>query len=373
MATVTVSAARIASMLRNRNLSPDALAERLRRPVDVRGLVVDDRELEFEDLEALGAAFGKQWPYLLIDEPEAPPRTGRDHRTVANQRRGITPELYAEIDAADRMLDEAIDLLPGVTVTIPTLRLGARVDPDTAGASVRAGLEVAIEDQLAAKDHFAALRLWVAALHRQGIFVSQRRLRDPTIRAFSLSRQDRAVVVVDTGDTPYARIFSLVHEYVHVAMRATGVCDLNEHSTTERYCNGVAAAALLPAQLIRAEGAWSWGEDDDADDRNLQQLSRHFRVSQAATLIRLRDLGVLNQELYEELESRRQSRRLSSTPGGTYYPTEINKVGRLFAHGVFDAYDAGIVNRQDIAALLGVGEHNVARYRSELDGDQANR
>jgi len=368
MAMVRVSAARVASMLRNRNLSPDDLAARMNHMLDVNSLVAFDSDVGFEELEALGSAFGRPWAYLLVDEPEAPPRAGQDHRTVANQRRGLSAELVPEIDAADRMIEDAVELFPDVTMTIPRIRLGAGVDLESAGQSVRAGLGVPVERQLAASDEYAALRMWVAALHRQGIFVSQRRLRDPTVRAFSIQREGRAVVVVDTGDTAYARIFSLLHEYVHLAMRSAGVCDLDEHTAIERYCNAVAAAALLPKGLLAHEAAWPWGEDDGEDDAHLRDLSRHLSVSQAAVLIRLRDLGSLRQDLYEAIELRRQARRGSAAPGGRYYPSEINKVGRLFAHSVFDAYDAGIVDRQDVAALLGVGEHNVARYRSTLDG-----
>jgi Zn-dependent peptidase ImmA (M78 family) len=368
MAMVRVSAARVASMLRNRNLSPDDLAERMGHVLDVRGMVARDSDVGFDELEALGSAFGRPWAYLLVDEPEAPPRAGQDHRTVANQRHGLSADLIPEIAAADRMIEDAVELFPGVTVTIPRIPLGVSVDPESAGQSVRAGLGVPVEKQLAASDEYAALRIWVAALHRQGIFVSQRRLRDPTVRAFSMLREGRAVVVVDTGDTAYARIFSLLHEYVHLAMKSAGVCDLDEHTAIERYCNAVAAAVLLPKALLAHETAWLWGEDDSEDDAHIRQLSRHFSVSQAAVLIRLRDLGTLREDLYEAIELRRQSRRGSATLGGTYYSAEINKVGRLFAHSVFDAYDAGAVDRQDVAALLGVGEHNVARYRATLAG-----
>ena len=358
-------------MLRNRNLSPDDLADRMDHVLDVNSLMARDVDVEFEELQALGAAFGRPWAYLLIDEPESPPRAGEDHRTVANQRRGLSAELVPEIGAADQMLEDAIELFPDLVATIPRIRLGTGIEPDVAGQSMRAGLGVAVEQQLAASDGYAALRIWVAALHRQGIFVSQRRLRDSTVRAFSMQRAGRAIVVVDTGDTAYARIFSLLHEYAHLAMRSAGVCDLNEHTAIERYCNAVAAAALLPKDLLFHEAAWPWGNDDDEDDAHLRQLSRRLSVSQAAVLIRLRDLGTLRQDLYEMIELRRQARRGSAAKGGTYYPTEINKVGRLFAHRVFDAYDAGVVDRQDVAALIGVGEHNVAKYRATLAGGRS--
>ena len=371
MATVRLSAARVASMLRNRNLSPGDLTDRMGHVLDVNSLIARDVNVAFEDLEALGSAFGRPWAYLLIDEPEAPPRAGQDHRTVANQRHGLTAELVPEIDSANRMIDDAAELFPDVAVTIPLIRLGAGVDAEAAGQSIRTGLGVTVEQQLSASDEYAALRLWVAALHRQGIFVSQRRLRDPTVRALSVYRDGRAVVVVDTGDTAYARIFSLLHEYVHLAMRSAGVCDLNEHTAIERYCNAVAAATLLPKDLLVHEAAWPWGSGNSEDDSHLRQISRHLSVSQAAVLIRLRDLGILPNEQYELIEVRRQGRHGSAKPGGTYYPTQINRVGRLFAHRVFDVYDAGTVDRQDVAALLGVGEHSVARYRSTLAGGRA--
>ena len=368
MPSVRVSAVRVASMLRNRNLVPEDVSGRLSSALDLRGLATHDSDVQFEDLQALGSAFGRPWAYLLVDDPEAPPPTGQDHRTVANKRHGFSAELVPELDAANGMIDDAIELFPDIRTTIPHLRLGAGVEPDTAGDSIRVALGVSIADQVAASDEYAALRVWVAALHRQGVFVSQRRLRDPSVRAFSMQRDGRAVVVVDTGDTAYARVFSLLHEYVHLAMTSAGVCDLDEHTAIERYCNAVTAAALLPRTLLANEVAWPWGEADSEDDAHLRQLSRRLSVSQAAVLIRLRDLGTLTQGIYEALEHRRQGRRTTGTPGGTYYRTEINKVGSLFAHSVFDAYDAGTVDRQDAAALLGVGEHNVVRYRSVLDG-----
>ncbi|WP_082659292.1 ImmA/IrrE family metallo-endopeptidase [Cellulomonas sp. B6] len=55
-------------------------------------------------------------------------------------------------------------------------------------------------------------------------------------------------------------MFSLVHEYVHVLMHATRVCDLDDHASVERFCNAVAAATLLPAATVQAERAWAWGE-----------------------------------------------------------------------------------------------------------------
>lgn len=364
MSLARVSAVRINSILRNRRITPGDLDVRLGRNIRVADLVVEDQDIDLDDLEALASLLKRPWPYLLIDDPEPPPATGQDHRTVANQAAGISPELVTELEAAAEMLDAAIELFPDDVVQLPAVRIDVDVPVETAGERVRAALCVSIDEQRAAKDEYAALRLWVEALHRQCIYVAQRRLEDPTVRAFSLRREQHCIVVVDTQDTPYARLFSVVHEYVHVVMRATGLCDLDDHATIERFCNAVAGAALLPSELLVDARSHPWGRDDTEDDATLRLLSRHVHVSQAALLIRMKDLGT-SPRRGSTCSTDAARHAVESKDGGSYYPSQINKVGRRFAGEVLTSLDSGRLARQDAAALLGVAEHNVARYREE--------
>jgi Zn-dependent peptidase ImmA (M78 family) len=236
-------------------------------------------------------------------------------------------------------------------------------------ARVRGFLGVAAESQLSARDDFAALRLWVDALHAKSVYVLQRRLDDPSVRAFSMVKDGHALIVISTKDTAYARAFSAVHEYAHIMLRTAGVCDLDDHSTVERFCNQIAAGVLLPTALLdvaRAEFG-SFTGDAAADDERLIRMSRRLRVSQAALLIRLRDLARLDQRAYDALEARRSARR--SPPGkrgGTYYGPAINRVSRRFARNVVGAWDEGELDRQEASTLLGIGEHIAGRFREEL-------
>jgi Zn-dependent peptidase ImmA (M78 family) len=265
------------------------------------------------------------------------------------------------------MLEAAEELFPESTYAVPAVD-SADAPADRLAAETRALLGVSVDEQLSTKDEFAALRLWVAAIHGQGVYVAQRRLRDATIRAFSKVLGDQAVIVVDTGDTPYARIFSALHEYCHVILRSTGICDLDDHSTVEQFCNAVAAQVLLPGDLIdRVLTPNAFGGKEDAADDALRRLSRQLHVSQAALLIRLRDHGTISQQMYESMELRRTSRRGSGKrSGGQYYAPAINRVGRLYAHRVVDAVNDGAIDRQDASALLGVGEHLMPTYLTEL-------
>lgn len=366
--TVVVSAARFRSLLANRHLTEDDVAAEVATRVDVRDLAREDQAVEFDDLLALGKHFGRPWAYLLSDEAERFPDLGRDNRTFANQRVPASLALIEEYEAAEALLEAAADLFGDQTYQVPPEPVTGRTPVAEAGAAIRSFLGVTHAAQLAARDEFASLRLWVAALHARGVYVAQRRLRDDTVRAFSRAEGGQAVVVVDTGDTGYARIFSALHEYCHVVLRSTGICDLDEHRDVELYCNAVAAAVLLPAGLLHQELAGvALGASPEADDGDLKRLSGRLGVSQAMLLIRLRDLEAISQATYEAIEARRRSRRGSErAPGGSYYPAAINKVGRRFARNVFGAVDDGALDRQDASALLRVGEHSVDRLRTEL-------
>jgi Zn-dependent peptidase ImmA (M78 family) len=371
MPKVRVSAVRVSSLLANRNMNADALAERVTTVVRPHDLLAADQDVEFEDLVKLAKVFGRPWSYLLIDAAEVYPNAGSDNRTYANQRVSLSPELLAELQMADLMLAAAADLFPGEGYQVPTAPPeGWPVE--RLGTEIRAFLGVSVDDQLQAKDEYAALRLWVAALNARGVYVSQRSLKDPTVRAFSKVLYDQAVIVVSTKDDSHPRIFSAIHEYCHVTLHSTGICDLLDYSDVERYCNEVAAGVLLPMAVLNrlwTPGAFAGG--DDAADAALKAMSNRAHVSQQALLIALRQRHLISQDVYDALEARRAARRKtlggkSSSGGPTYYAVAINKIGRMFAHRVVDAMTEGAVDRQDASVLLGVGEHNVGNFVHEL-------
>ena len=369
MPRITVSAVRIRSLLKNRHLRVEEVAQSVALSADLRALVERDVEVDFGDLLILAKYFKRPWSYLLSDEEEHFPNLGQDNRTFANRQAPVSPELIVEYEAASLMIDTAVELFPESAYEIPSVRLAPDVMVSRVAPEIRAFLAVSYSQQTKASDAYAALRIWVEALQRRGVYVSQRSLRDKTVRAFSKVRDGQALIVVDTTDTPYARIFSILHEYCHVLLRSTGICDLDEHSAIEHYCNEIAASVLLPDDLLSAQmSSVTFGNSAEEDDEQLIRLSHFLHVSQAALLIRLQGNGAISETLFNSMETRRQRRRAGDAgkKGGDYYPAAINRVGRLFALNVFGAVSEGTLDRQDAGMLLGIGEHIVDRFRSEL-------
>jgi Zn-dependent peptidase ImmA (M78 family) len=356
-------------MLSNRHLEPAHLRG-VGLSVAPEQLVASDSNVSFEDLVALGRLFSKPWSFFLVDEPEVFTSAGQDNRSIGNRREPPSPSLLEVIDTVANMLDAASELFPDVKYEVPSDPITPDTPFENAGLAIREFLGMTDEHQLGFRDDFEALRAWGEALQARGVYVSQRRLHDPTIRAFSRVVGDQAIVVVDTGDIPVARIFSLIHEYCHVVLRSTGICDLSDHSAIERYCNAVTGATLLPVRLLTAtQGDRRFDRSPEEDDELLKGLSRRLGVSQAAILIRLRDLGDLSQENFDLIETRRAARRgdTDRAPGGQYYPVQINRVGRRFARNVLEALDDHQITRQDASALLEIGEHNLTTYRTEVE------
>jgi len=370
MPKVRIAAVRFQSLLANRNMTADMVAAKVTTSVRPHEILHEDREVEFEDLIELAKVFSRPWSYLLIDAAEVYPDTGSDNRTYNNQMVSLSPELLAELQFADLMLGAAVDLFPGEGYQAPSVPSGG-VPVARLAADIRSVLGVSADEQLSAKDEFSALRMWVSALNNQGVYVSQRSLKDPTVRAFSKVKDNQAVIVVNTKDDPHPRIFSLIHEYCHVTLHSTGICDLLDFRDVERYCNQVTASVLLPLELLDRvlEPGQFAGSDEDADAA-LKMLSSRTHVSQQALLIVLRDRRIISQDLYDEMEARRATRRKGegkkSGGGPNYYTVAISKVGRMFAHRVVDTMREGAIDREDASVLLGVGEHNVGNFVHQL-------
>lgn len=369
MPKVVVSAKRFASMLANRNLELRHFSDGLQVQVDLERLVTEDLQIEFDDVLELAKRFKRPWPYLLADVEEQPPRHIRDNRTFLNRRHPLSAEVVDQILAVESMLEVASELFRDVRYEVPDDRGTFGTSADAAAKSIRAFLSISARDQIETQGDYGALRMWSDALQARGVYVSMRRLNDPTVRAFSIATDQHAVVVADTQDGPNARVFSLIHEYMHIVLRSEGLCDLSDHADIERHCNAVAALVLMPDNVLAAEltTGHRWEESLDDDERELGRLAGRLGVSKASLLIRLRDFGALSQPAFESLEARRQERRgPEKAKGGQYYPAAINKVGRRFARNVIGAFEQGDLNRPDASVLLEIPEHNFDRFRHEL-------
>ncbi len=356
-------------MLRNRGQTTSVLSE-LGGPT-FAALENADKELEFAGLLILARHFKRPWPYLLLDAEEEWRAKTRDHRTLGNV--AVSAEaaesLFDIVDGVFEVLETAAEILPADGASLPPAPLSLSVAPDVAGALLRSYLGVSADDQLSNSEKYAALRLWSRAVQGQGIFAFQRSLPAAGVRAFSVSVGNQSAVVTNSRDTPYARVFSMLHELAHLALRDSGLCDLDRRSAVESYCNAVAAACLLPRDLLEPLLVQHpFRGDADHDDAALRRLSNRLGASQAAVLIALREQRMVDPQLIGELEDRRAARRpgeRSGSGGPTHYNVRISRAGTRLLSRVFEALDSGTIGRETAGSLLDVKNHQLDRLRRE--------
>ena len=106
-------------------------------------------------------------------------------------------------------------------------------------------------------------------------------------------------------DSHNGRVFTLIHEFVHLLLNESGVCDCNPFGNkVEIFCNRVAGAVLVPGAILNEhmvvkqhrlfKGGPAW------DETEIEKLSRDFSVSNEAVVRRLLILGHTTKEFYLE-------------------------------------------------------------------------
>lgn len=369
MAVIIIDSSLVRSMLEHRRKDVKDVAAKLKLRGDFGQIASTNTEVSFEDIKQIAAYFKKPWSYMLKEGPEKIPDFGHDNRTLNNRQTAISSEMLTELKLAEYRLDSAAELFPDFKVLWPNVKLNSRTDVEKTAEIVREFLEVSVDEQLKSGSKHAALNLWVDALQAKGVYVSQRKLVDDTVRAFSIQRNGYGLIVVDT-EYPYARIFSLLHEYCHILMHSAGICDLELlHNGRERYCNEFAASVMLPRSLLSNQlKGFKFSGTVEEDEETIKKLSEHFRISQASLLIRLKNMGHLDEKYYQQLEIRRRNRKSipKKVKGGSYYASAIASAGKRFAQNVVGALSEGTINRTDASVLLGVGEHVIDRFQREL-------
>ncbi len=324
-------------------------------------------------LRHLGQVYSRPLAVFYLPEP---PRDFealrlRDYRrlpdaTVPDE----SPELRAEIRRALYRREIFLELADDWEDTPPELEASAsmREKPERVGARIRDLLGISTEEQIGWASEYEALNNWRFALEGAGVLVFQASGIDiDEMRGFSLTDRPFPVVVVNIRDRPRARIFSLMHEFTHILLRDSGLCDLVERENrpsaeqrVERFCNSVAAAALVPKDDLLAQpmvarkpdrsAAWSWDE--------IREMASRYEVSDQALLGRLRTLDKIDEGFYWQTArtfQRRYDKSKVRTSRGPAPPEKVvNNAGQLFTSLVLESYHDARISAVDLSDYLDV-------------------
>lgn len=308
--------------------------------------------------------------YLTFFLPEPPVEETLDATDFRDGPHEQAPRLRYQIRRASERRDTALSLLTEAGEEVPIFDFKTRLgeDPELAGARLRQVLGVSEDAQRSwAVDGvgYAAASGWREAAERAGVLVLQAPKGDLDASGVSL-HADQLPVVIQASEWPRRRCFTLLHELAHLGLREGGICDLADVGV-ERFCNRVAAAALMPSDAVERE----FGRAGPPSTERLGKLARAFSVSEEAFAVRLVELRHVDRTYYEGLREyfAEKARRAESKPekgkgGGPSQPVlALAYNGRTFTRVVLQALQRGSLTEHRAAVCLGTS----AKWMPEIE------
>lgn len=367
-------------------LSPEEAAHKAQvKPEQLLAWEAGDRRPTIHQLRTLGSIYKRPLAVFFLSHAPKAFQPMHDFRRLPGEVAGIeSPRLRLEIRRAEYRRQVVLDLYALRGEAPPSFTSGAKVseDPEVVGGRLRATLNLSYRAQTELATDYDAWNAWRAAVEGLGVLVCQAEKVDVSeMRGFSLAKDPLPVIVTNIKDAPRGRIFTLLHELVHLLLSEEGLCDLSEHSSVppeerkvEVFANRVAAAVLMPAQELLAEDLLKrhhtgprWSGDE------LLVLSRRFQVSQEAMLRRLLTLGRTTPEFYQ---AKREEflgvyKALEEKERAGFAPPDrmaVATAGPTYVRLVLSSYYQEHITTSDLCDFLGVRLKHVPKIEAAVLG-----
>lgn len=291
-----------------------------------------------------------------------------DYRVLPEQFAIDTEQVYRLnaniIEAYERreVLIELYELLEEVPPEV-TLDIDRHESPVQIAEKITEFLEPNRSQLREANDPYAALKFWKQTIEAKGILVCQTSVNThlsvvlKTVRGFCIAQRPFPVIVVNPKDSPYGRIFTFIHELVHIALGESVIQNTNFEEANspnldpiEIFCNQVAAEVLVPEnELLKRINLETLQED-------LLGTSKFFHVSPEVIMRRLLTLEIISRRNYQTYRSRQLAKYRDAprrSGGAAPYPNRLlNASGEHFARTAFTAYYEQKITRAELASVL---------------------
>jgi Zn-dependent peptidase ImmA (M78 family) len=198
------------------------------------------------------------------------------------------------------------------------------------------------------------------------------RVLDPEeFRGFVISDSLAPLVFVNGHDAKSAQVFTMLHELAHLWVNRSGIFDLKDLAppidATEKYCNEVAAEALIPEDELQT--IWySYANSKTA----FQDIAKHFKVSPIVAGRRLLDLSLVSKKTFFEFYADYQTAVVAQKrdPGGSFYNNQNFRIGKRFMRIVSRAADEGRITYNEAYKLTGLNNATFDEYLKRIGGAQ---
>ena len=347
---------------------------------DLKAWESGERLPSLAQLRKLGNVYKRPIAVFFLAEPPRGFSPQREFRRLPGLLPGAaSPELLLALRWAIFRREAALELhqLVGESPQYIRATLHPQMGAEQAGHYIRELLGINWQTQTDWANAYEALNGWRSAIEEKGVLVFQTSgVKLEEMRATCIPDQPLPVILLNSKDAPHGRIFSLLHEFVHILLHSGGHKTSRmvgarspEDQPMEVAANAFAAAALLPARSF-SEVLRQYPRSTEGDDEALRRLAQRVKVSPEVILRRLVTLQRAQEGLYRRKRGEWGSNLwyLRGALGGPV-PMEIRTIasdGRGYTRLVLTAYDQRLISTNAASDFLGVKPRHFPSIRREL-------
>jgi len=367
-------------------LSPSAAARKAQvKPELLQAWEQGGKRPSIIQLRKLAGIYKRPLAVFYLAEPPTTFDALHDYRRLPGQVAGVqSPELRLEIRRAQHRRLLAFDLHEELQEEPIAFNAAATLsdEPATLGSRVREFLGITYDEQIEWQTDYEALNRWRSAFEEKGVLVFQATDVEPDeMGGFSIADTPLPAVVMNIKDSPRRRIFTMLHEFVHLMLRRSGLCDLQEEQErppeeqrVEVFCNRISGEAIVPQDyLLREDVVRARGRLTEWPDQEIDFLARRYRASRETTLRRLLICGKTTEPFYrrkrqEWLDEYQDS--VEQRAGGFAPPFQValSTAGPLFTKLVLEGYGRQKITSSDVAEYLRIRLKHLSKLERALAG-----
>ena len=367
--------------------SVDAASRKLSINVD-RLLAMEEGEIEptFGQLQKFSKVYKQPFStFYLSKVPKLFELPTHDFRRLPGEvALNYSPEVTLEMKSVIERRKVALSLLADLDVMPSKFTLRASINDETTKVArkIRRKLDIEFDEQKTWRGKYKSFNGWRRKIEDTGVLVFQAaNIPTSEMRGFSIYQNTLPIIVVNQKDRPKGRAFSLLHEFVHLMLRKSGLCDIDENSLrppeeekVEIFCNQVAAETLVPSEILLSQAIVSQNtKKADWDNQEIKDLASNFGVSEEVILRRLLTLGKTTNAFYNDKrkEFLAYYKKLENQPFEGEFrrnkPQEaVSNFGKPFVNLVINNYHQDKIPLSDVSKYLDIRAKHLPRIEKML-------
>lgn len=333
----------------------------------------------FSQLKKLSQVYKRPTALFFVEEVPQPEKPPQDFRVIHEAEEALlSPKALLELRKAKQRRLVALDVAASVGEPIQEFTMQATMNdsPEKLADQVRGNF--GIDDKTVERfvSDYSAFNFWKSCVEQTGVLIFQGgfNLKDDC-RAVSIYEAQFPIILLNSKDSVYGRIFSLMHEFCHLLLRHGGMCDMEvtgKVDPAEVFCNAFAAACLVPkAQFLNESEIQQNRSTSTWSEKSLRSLSTKYRVSMEVIVRRLLTLKLTTTDFYQAFRKEMQSKKPKAKSKAIVTPDvkALSANGQRFTRLILHGYDSGAITVSDVSDYLGVNLNNVRKIRSSVFGE----